>query len=128
MNTQYARIIIHQHEIARGRHYQTYEWDGSPYWPVRVDAYEAQEWLNSYPWPLHKISTDPFGGDYATYMRLDILGGWWARGYVARRLAVQSLKWFHCRLVMTAMVWGFAFVPIYEEPQWKHLKWPRNKS
>jgi hypothetical protein len=130
MSANYARIAVRTHELILGRRYFTYEWEGKRHWPVYIShAYIAnvEAELKNMPWPLVKVRDEPWLGS-AEYIRGDVAGGWWARAIVARNLAAQVFAGIYARLIMTAMIWGFAYVSPAVSPSWRDLKWPWKKG
>lgn len=118
-----AHIICHQHQLPLGKYYTTYEWEGKKNWPIFIDdrflgIYGVPR-IKTFPWPLKLVDRQ---GDMliSVYMRTDTtFPHWWIT-----KLRISIGKFIHpiyCRLILTAMVWGLAYVPDYEVPSWKHL-------
>jgi hypothetical protein len=115
----YSRIISHYHELPFGRHYITHEWEGKPNQPAFISYFSWTE-IKDYPWPLTKIGDRPEEGG-ALYARKD---GWlWANSYWMRgRLWIRKrLELVYYRLIMTAMVWGLAYVDPGSIPSWRDI-------
>lgn len=113
-----ARIVCTQHQLPLGKHYITYEWEGKKHWPVII----SDRYLNIYdlPWPLELIDRDWVSSYTGVYMRTDTkFPFWW---FTKIRVSIGKLiRPIYYRLILTAMVWGLAYVPNYEAPSWKHL-------
>ena len=123
--TNYARIIGTRHTIQLGpsshRCYHTFKWEGGSTWPVEIGNELLHEiGVLSFPWPLVKIK-ECYDRDTVIFVRGDVAGGWWAKFCVVRALLSQRLKWIKCRVIITAMVWDWAWVPSGTEPQWSHI-------
>ncbi len=121
---EYAEIIFHEkrNPLTGNSFIARYEWQGSPYLPVKIERAfwkEAQHllpcrlevidesWLYCY---VVAIRTDVTIPSYAYYrFESDVL-----------RL-VDAMKWVGGSLVLTAQVWGLAYVPIGAYPSWQHL-------
>lgn len=118
-----AHIICHQHQLPLGRYYTTYEWEGKKHWPIFIDdrflgIYGVPR-IEHLPWPLELVDRR---GDVliSVYMRKDTTIPYW----LLTKIKYKIKKFFYpvyCRLILTAMVWGLAYVPDYEVPSWKHL-------
>jgi len=115
-----AKIIIHNHELAFGRRYETYEWDGKPWWPVEISKIYENE-LDNIPWPLKKIGESSWMSETGIYIRKDGALAIWAFLVDMKIRVSWFIQWFYVRLIMTAMVWGLAYVPVSEIPSWRHL-------
>ena len=115
--SEYAEIIITDHDLGMGRYYQTYAWCGKPTDLIMInDRYK--DGIKNLPWPLRLIDRTC---DMGIYVRKDAFLGiyqLWVRLMVfARRITGKT----YYRLIMTAMVWGLAYIPEAEIPHWKHL-------
>ncbi len=116
-------IIVTRTDLPLGRVSFSYEWDGEPNWPIRISGYYLDEHpLETLPWPLMKVEDgERWLDDAAIYMRKD---GRWAI-YAWFTKARYSIKKFlhpiYYRLIITAMVWGLAYVPEATVPSWRNL-------
>ncbi len=135
-----SSIRVHTTEILPGRHEHRFEWVGPTNAPVRITLpalryvapeinypREAPAVLNCFPWPLRKVSDhDYFLTQAATYVRTD---GANVFSFIGHRIASDAriaYRKIRMRLIYTAMVWGWADVPIGDEPGWRHLGRKRN--
>ncbi len=118
-----AQVIITTNELPLGRVSYSFQWEGEPNWPISISRYFLDEFpLETMPWPLMKVREgESILDDYAIYMRKD---GHWAI-YAWFTKARYSIKRFlqpiYCRLIITAMVWGLAYVPEATVPSWRNL-------
>jgi hypothetical protein len=107
---KYAEIKETRHLLPMDRYYSTYEWIGSPWWPVRIEHY----WdVKQFPWKL-KLAKEDFLMMRGIYVRTDKL--YWLTGIA---ICIRDI-WagLEVRIVMTAFVWGLAYVPPYAVPNW----------
>ena len=116
-----AKIIVHSHEIALGRSYLTFEWDG-PAWGVISISGEllCEIELKYLPWELVKVDYRA-ATDSHYYARADVARGLWAKFVLECNFVRSALSEFKARLIMTAHVWGLAYVPENCYPDWEHI-------
>lgn len=120
----YAQILVKRSEIARGRYHLEFEWVGSPYWPIRINwqIFESDD-FKQLPWPIKEIeNADEWRGTIIkTFLRTDVP---WHLSWLEWKLRRGLRRLFgliYERLIISAMVWGLAYVPEGEAPSWKHL-------
>jgi len=117
---EYAQIIGTRHSLPFGRHYVTYEWLGKPTMPVQIAFGYEDEILGHLPWSLKEVQKD-YCHLTTIYVRKDgalaIMAAFTAAKYWLR---CRFIKIYH-RLIITAMVWGLAYVPEAEVPSWKDI-------
>jgi hypothetical protein len=119
----YAEIIITHNELPLGRHYLSYEWKGKPTQLVRISrkAIDFGELdIDKIPWPLAQVDEDyQWGITY--YARKDAWFGLYRWLVVFRYFLRRKVELIYYRLLLTAMVWGLAWIPQSEIPTWRHL-------
>ncbi len=123
MNEQIATITATRHELPLGRQYVTYAWHGPRTAPAWVDMVID---LNDLPWPLVVVDQqERFLTNERLVVRSDVGYGtnalWWKLRRAVQRVTERTYR----RLILTAMIWGWADVPYGTIPSWRHLRWPR---
>ena len=118
--TDYARIIIREHELplGRGRTY-TYELEGPPNAPVLIPNWVD---LKDLPWKFVFYDND-YMYDGKIYIRASAFT-WFV---IAKHKLRQAWQWFAYRLIITAMVWGLAYTEPGVTPSWSDLGKKRPK-
>ena len=117
-----AEIICHAipDPACEGCTITRFEWRGDRRKPAKVFIGPADriERLEDLPWPLKVIERD-HAIDLAVVVRLD--SGLSCHYYWCRAAMRRLKQWLSVRLILTAQVWGFAYVPYGEIPSRKHL-------
>lgn len=116
---QRADIIGHTHYVPSGHHYATFEWVGPTHAPVEISIDLWHE-VGALPWPLQIIERY-YERDTVLAVRLDGHNRLWAYWHDWRVRAKQAWQWVSVRLILTAQLWGAAYVPPGEVPSWCHL-------
>ncbi|MBD2005613.1 MULTISPECIES: hypothetical protein [Cyanophyceae] len=112
-------ILVRSHiNPLDGSVYKTYEWQDTSA-PVRINRELYPEIKDL--WQIEVIKEDRL---YLTCIRTDTPFPWYAYHRFQRDICklVDFFKYeIGCRLILTAQVWGLAYVPPGEVPNWKHL-------
>jgi hypothetical protein len=122
---EYAEILVHQWPNPLGGEPTTsFEWKGPINAPVEIgwDFSRKLGGESRLPWRLKKIGTSYHGFAYI-YVREDIplfpkTVQWLETRWLAHCRAFNTLE---ARIVLTAHVWGLAYVHPNEEPRWSCL-------
>ncbi len=98
-----------------------YSWVGSPYAQVSLER-RLWEDRDRMPWQLESIFSDNFESRVIA-VRVDVPVPFYAYHRFERDVLaiVSALLWCRALLILTAMVWGFAYVPQGVFPSWEHL-------
>ena len=115
-----AQLIGHTKQLPLTGRVITYEWQGDRRWPVWVsDIVLETTRFEDLPWPLKKIERDPSRRAWLC-VRTDV--GPLPYLYHRLRAAIRdAISPVYYRLILTAHVWGLAYVPQWEAPSWRHL-------
>lgn len=112
-------LEITEHELPFGKSYRTYHWPAKP-WQAVLIGDRAIEYRHEMPWKLVEVERYPEWRG-SLYVRSDgfLLV---TRCLMAVKIKVKKLlELVYYRLILTAMVWGLAYVPDFEAPSWRHL-------
>lgn len=120
------RYYYKENPLSGWRYLDCIEWLGDPSLPLIYDTRKMElfEREGLIPWNLEKQQNSELDGYamFGTYYRTDA-----GMSYIYYRFQsdvlwfVNKLKWIGSALIMTAMVWGLAYVPMGEYPTWQHL-------
>jgi hypothetical protein len=106
---KYAEIKETRHLLPTDRYYSTYEWVGRPWLPVLINCLD----IKLLPWKL-KLVREDYLMMAGIYVRTDKL--YWLTGMA---ICIKNIwNGLEARIVMTAFVWGLAYVPPYVVPNW----------
>ncbi|OGH07449.1 MAG: hypothetical protein A2W22_03205 [Candidatus Levybacteria bacterium RBG_16_35_11] len=123
-NTNYADIVITRYKLPLDRHYCTYKWEGKITYPVILDPRWTE--IDKLPFPLKCIEENYSHKN--VYIRKDAGFGLWWRWVTLKYWLKQKINPIYYRLMITAMVWGLAYVDQGAIPSWRDLgKKPRYK-
>ena len=114
---EYAYSAWKTEAIVLDPHQRVWEWHGSKTLPIALSESEFE----ISPVPLRKIALDNEHFETTVYVRKDI-GSWWALYYwlVGRWLThTYYFERFQQKLIVTAHVWGLAYIPPGEVPNWE---------
>ena len=115
---QYAELVYQLQEGTDGRWYRTVTgWSGDHRWPVLLPGNAD---LSKYPFPLRLVE-EQGASDFAVYVRTDVGIPLYGQLFRLRTIAVRTARNIKSRLIYTAAVWGLAYIPFGETPQWSHL-------
>jgi hypothetical protein len=123
-NREYARLVYQRQELIDGRYLVTVKWEGNPCLPIVVDPrFSSREFeIAQQSWPLVKIGqTRDWMKPCDVYARTDVGLGIPARYHRLRYWLRRKTGPLKARIVMTAMIWGLAYVPEGEIITWSHL-------
>ncbi|BAS59869.1 hypothetical protein NIES2135_21320 [Leptolyngbya boryana NIES-2135] len=120
---KYASIVIRMvsNPLTGESYIDRYVWDGEPHLPVQLDFWARAD-IKNMPWTLEIIKQDYMRLN-AIAVRTDIVVPWYAYYRFERDVLaiVDAIKNLLRRLILVAMVFGFADVPMAEIPSWRHL-------
>lgn len=78
--------------------------------------------IEQLPWKLRRLPIlDWYDNFNPVFVRSD---GWLLPLALLNDFRIRLLKlrtWFVVRLIMTAMVWGLAYIPSGDIPSWRHI-------
>jgi hypothetical protein len=121
---QIAHIIVHSKELPFGRGRElTYSWEGPKNGVATINYFFAgdlEHLKKGLPYPFKVIKRDPVS-DEIQIVRTDgalIFSSWY---YYLKSQLIQRLRWIKTRIIMTGYVWGLAYVPPGEIPEWNHF-------
>lgn len=118
--SNYAHITVTRHELPLNRFYETYSWEGKKHWEVVLPFYfYTRHDINKFPWPLEVVDYHSDWLDIVC-MRKDTAIPYWLFTKIKYKTKKLVYPVYH-RIILTAMVWGLAYVPDYEIPSWRHL-------
>lgn len=115
-----VRVYEHERWVDLGK-WETYEWSGGPYLFIALDLIPMLEWADEYelfigPYRVEQVQGYRVIDNRVLYRRVPD----WKRQITWR--VGQTIKKVHDRFIQTLVVWGLAWVPVGEEPSWRHIK------
>lgn len=117
-----AKIFVTEKEVIWGRKEVYFDWVGPRSGLAEINITKYERYYKNMPFKLKIIDKWALFNKCAYVVALVEKQYWFSAIFHVISAAVYHFKVFiKTRMILTAMIWGIAYVPDYEIPSWKHM-------